>query len=137
MEQLVAFTKLSIVIDQLGPGRILIAIYGIFAISATARAIFQLATKFSEAPLAYSLSALAAFVYMIATLLLARDSWRRFAKFAVWFELIGVLAVGTLSMTNPDLFNHPSVWSGYGIGYGFVPLVLPILGILWLRKIHA
>jgi hypothetical protein len=25
------------------------------------------------------------------------------------------------------------VWSDYGIGYGFVPLVLPVFGLLWLR----
>jgi hypothetical protein len=25
------------------------------------------------------------------------------------------------------------VWSGYGSGYGFVPLVLPVFGLLWLR----
>jgi hypothetical protein len=25
------------------------------------------------------------------------------------------------------------VWSDFGIGYGFVPVVLPILGLLWLR----
>jgi hypothetical protein len=26
------------------------------------------------------------------------------------------------------------VWSGYGSGYGFVPLVLPVFGLLWLRR---
>jgi hypothetical protein len=45
-----------------------------------------------------------------------------------------VLAVGTLSLTHPDLFAHNSVWSYFGLGYGFVPLVLPIWGLLWLRK---
>jgi len=131
------FAKLSTVRTQLGPGRIVIAVYGIFAISATARASYQLATKFSEAPLAYSLSALAAVVYLIATVLLAKDNWRPFAKYAIWFELLGVLFVGTLSVVNPELFNHPSVWSGFGVGYGFVPLFLPVIGIFWLRKVNA
>jgi hypothetical protein len=26
------------------------------------------------------------------------------------------------------------VWSSYGSGYGFVPLVLPVFGLLWLRR---
>lgn len=123
--------------NQLGPGRILIAIYGIFAISATARATYQLIFEFEQAPIAYSLSALAAIVYLIATILLARPKLRRFAKYAIYFELLGVAVVGILSLTVPALFNHPSVWSGFGIGYGFVPLLLPVIGILWLRKINA
>ena len=55
-----------------GPGRLLIAVYAIFAISATARAGYQILTKFSEAPLAYLLSAFAAVVYVVATVSLAK-----------------------------------------------------------------
>lgn len=119
-----------------GLGRLLIAVYGIFAISASARAAFQLLTKFDEAPFAYLLSALSAFVYIIATISLARPGarWRQLAWLTVGFELIGVLLVGLLSFMVPELFAHPSVWSGFGAGYGYVPLVLPILGLIWLRK---
>lgn len=129
--------KLLKVENQLGPGRILIAIYGIFAISATARATYQLIFEFEQAPIAYTLSAVAAIVYLIATVLLARPKLRRHARYAIYFELLGVLLVGSLSLTVPALFNHPSVWSGFGIGYGFVPLVLPVIGIFWLRKVNA
>lgn len=122
---------------QLGVGRLLIAVYGVFAISATARASFQLITKFEEAPLAYSLSALSAVVYVVATIAMAKHSLRRLANWAIWFELAGVLTVGTLSFALPELFAHPSVWSGFGIGYGFIPLVLPVLGLLWLRRQRA
>lgn len=119
-----------------GLGRLLIAVYGIFAISASARAAFQLLTKFDEAPFAYLLSALSALVYIIATISLARPGarWRQLAWLTVGFELIGVLLVGLLSFMVPELFAHPSVWSGFGAGYGYVPLVLPILGLIWLRK---
>ncbi len=130
-------TKLSSVANQLGVGRLLIAVYGVFALSATARALYQLATEFSQAPIAYSLSAISAVVYVFATLALARDSWRMFAPAAVWFELVGVLVVGTLSFVIPQWFAHPSVWSGFGAGYGYVPLVLPILGLIWLRRNRA
>ena len=122
---------------ELGVGRLLIAVYGVFAISATARASFQLITKFEEAPLAYSLSALSAIVYVLATLAMAKESMRKIASWAIWFELAGVLAVGTLSFLAPELFAHPSVWSGFGVGYGFIPLVLPVLGLLWLRRQRA
>jgi len=110
-------------------------VYGIFALSATARAAVQIATKFHEAPLAYVLSALAAVVYICATVGLARSGRgaRRLATVAVTVELIGVLVVGTISLAQPDDFPDATVWSGYGEGYGFVPLVLPVLGLLWLR----
>lgn len=122
---------------QLGAGRLIIAVYGIFAVSATARASYQLIFEFSQAPFAYSLSLLAALVYLAATVLMARDRLRKYAKFAVWFELIGVLLVGSLSFLQPQLFSHPSVWSGFGIGYGLVPLFLPIVGLVWLRRVDA
>ena len=122
----------------LGPGRLLIAVYGVFALSATARATYQLLTKFEEAPLAYSLSALSAVVYIVATIALALgDKSKKLAYLSIGFELAGVIAVGLLSMLMPEYFAHPSVWSGFGIGYAFIPLVLPILGLLWLRRQSA
>ncbi|WP_138275172.1 hypothetical protein [Rhodoluna limnophila] len=123
--------------NSLGIGRLLIAVYGVFAVSSSARAIYQLAREFDQAPLAYSLSALAAVVYILATIALARPSLLTLAFIAVSFELVGVLAVGVLSYLQPELFAHPSVWSKFGQGYGFVPLVLPFLGLLWLRKQSA
>lgn len=119
---------------SLGVGRLLIAVYAVFAVSASARAIYQLFRKFDEAPVAYSLSALAAVVYVVATIALAKNHLRMTALITVTFELLGVLSVGVLSYTSPELFSHPSVWSKFGQGYGYVPLLLPILGLLWLRK---
>jgi hypothetical protein len=112
-----------------------VLVYGIFALSATARAAVQIATKFGDAPVAYLLSAFAAVVYVCATVGLARSgpAARRLATVAVSVELIGVLVVGPISPAQPDDFPDATVWSGYGEGYGFVPLVLPVLGLLWLR----
>jgi cytochrome bd-type quinol oxidase subunit 2 len=117
-----------------GAGRVLVAVYGIFALAATARASVQLITRFEEAPLAYLLSALAGLIYIVATITLARGTRasRRLAFVAIIIELIGVITVGTLSVVNPEAFPRATVWSIYGIGYGFVPLVLPILGLAWL-----
>jgi cellobiose-specific phosphotransferase system component IIC len=125
--------------QSLGVGRLLIAIYAIFALSATARASYQLIREFDQAPLAYSLSAISALVYVLATISLTKQQakWQRIAKITIWFELIGVIVVGTLSLLLPDLFAHPSVWSGFGMGYAFIPLLLPVLGLIWLRKHNA
>jgi hypothetical protein len=123
---------------SLGVGRLLIVFYAVFAVSSTARASFQILTKLDEAPIAYSLSLVSALVYILATVSLAKAGkrWRQVALWSVIFELVGVLAVGSLSFFAPELFAHPSVWSGYGSGYGYIPLVLPILGLLWIRKTH-
>jgi hypothetical protein len=117
-----------------GGGRALVAVYGIFALAASARASVQLITKFEQAPLAYLLSALAALIYIVATITLARGTRasRRLALVAIIIELVGVIVVGTLSVVEPQAFPRATVWSVYGIGYGFVPLVLPILGLAWL-----
>ncbi|MEY4944490.1 MAG: hypothetical protein RL384_434 [Actinomycetota bacterium] len=125
--------------QSLGIGRLLIAVYAIFALSATARASYQLIREFEQAPLAYSLSAISAAVYVLATISLTKQQpkWQRIASVTIWFELLGVLLVGALSLVLPDLFAHPSVWSGFGAGYAFIPLLLPILGLLWLRKHNA
>jgi hypothetical protein len=119
-----------------GPGRLLVAIYALFALSACARAGVQIATKFSHAPVAYLLSAFAGAVYILATVTLTVGSptARRIAVLSCSTELAGVLVVGTWSLADPASFPDATVWSGFGSGYGFVPLVLPVVGLLWLRR---
>ncbi|MCU1546135.1 MAG: hypothetical protein JWP30_1235 [Homoserinimonas sp.] len=117
-----------------GVGRVLIVVYGILALAAAARSFVQIVERFDEAPLAYTLSAVSAVVYIVATVALTRPGrgWYFAAWITICFELLGVLIVGTLSLMHPDLFAHASVWSFYGSGYLFVPLVIPVLGIAWL-----
>jgi hypothetical protein len=119
-----------------GRARALIAVYGLFALAAGARAAVQLSTQFAEAPLAYLLSAFAAAVYIVATVGLVRGGpgGRRLALIAMSVELIGVLVVGTLSLVDRAAFPDETVWSGYGRGYFFVPLVLPVLGLALLLR---
>ncbi|WP_007026778.1 hypothetical protein [Saccharomonospora iraqiensis] len=119
-----------------GPGRVLVAIYAIFAVGATSRAAVQIATRFGEAPIPYLLSAFAAVVYVLATVALARGgaAWWRVAVVACAFELVGVLTVGAVSVLLPGVFPDATVWSNFGMGYLFIPLVLPGLGLLWLRR---
>lgn len=119
-----------------GPGRVLIALYAVLALAATGRSVFQLATKAGDAPFPYALSAGAAVVYIAATLGLAREgeTWRRVAWTACGSELVGVLVVGTLSVADSGLFPDDTVWSGFGQGYGYLPLVLPFAGLAWLWR---
>ena len=119
-----------------GAGRVLVAVYGTFALAAGARAAVQLSTKFAEAPVAYLLSAFAAVVYIVATVGLVRGGrgGRRTALVAISVELVGVLVVGSLSLADRAAFPDETVWSVYGQGYGYVPLVLPVLGLLLLRR---
>jgi hypothetical protein len=115
-----------------GLGRVLVFVYGIFAVAATARALVQLATEASKAPVAYSLSLFSGLVYIAATWALATDR-RKLAIATILVELSGVLVVGTIS--HPDDIDKASVWSDYGNGYGFVPLVLPFIGLWWLFRL--
>jgi hypothetical protein len=118
---------------QHGFGRVVVAVYAVFALSASARSLYQLATKASEAPIAYALSALAGAVYIVATVALATNR-RRVAAAAIAFELLGVLVVGWLTIVDAALFPDATVWSDFGAGYGFVPLVLPLVGLAWVLK---
>ncbi len=128
-----------------GVGRLLILVYGILALAATGRSVFQIIDRFSEAPVAFTLSGLAAVVYIVATIALIAPGhvWYRVAWITISFELAGVLVIGTLSLVAPEVLGLTSidpfgrqatVWSVYGMGYLFIPLVLPILGMLWLSK---
>lgn len=119
-----------------GVGRVLVVVYAILALGATGRSTVQILDRFGEAPLAYGLSAVAAVVYILATVALATpgDAWARVAWITIGFEMAGVLIVGTLSVLIPQLFPDATVWSLYGSGYLFVPLVLPVLGMLWLAR---
>ena len=117
-----------------GPRRVLIALYAIFALAATARGIVQIATKFDDAPLAYLLSLFSGIVYIAATIgLVTNRRWSRpLAWAAVGTEMVGVLTIGLASIIDSSAFPHDTVWSRFGAGYGYVPIILPVLGLMWL-----
>lgn len=118
---------------QIGFGRFLVAVYAVFAISATARSLYQIFSKFDVAPFAYSLSALSGLVYIVATWALATDR-RPVAWLAVCFEMAGVVAVGLLTVLHPEFFADDTVWTRFGAGYGYLPLLLPVIGLWWLWR---
>ena len=119
-----------------GAGRTLAVAYAVFALAAGARSIAQIATDFSLAPVPYLLSAFAACVYLVLALTIGRPEpeRQRIAFIACLIELAGVLAVGTISLIHPAAFPDQTVWSEFGSGYVFLPLVLPCLGLTWLSR---
>ena len=123
-------------VPRSGPHKVLLAVYALFTVAAGARALVQLTTRYDEAPVAYWLSLAASVTYALGWYAIREASAGNtgFASVMLWVELGGVLTVGVLSLVEPDWFPEPSVWSDFGIGYGFVPLVLPIAGLLWLRR---
>lgn len=118
-----------------GPGRILVFVYGVFAVAATGRSLVQLGVDAGRAPFAYTLSLVAALIYLVATTCLLLGGVRawRIAVVSCVVELIGVVSIGILSYVDTELFPDKTVWSHFGQGYGFLPLVLPFLGLAWLR----
>ncbi|WSR65440.1 hypothetical protein OG702_29810 [Streptomyces sp. NBC_01198] len=119
-----------------GPGRLLLWFYGVFTVAALSRSIVQISTKFSDAPLAYVLSLAAGVVYAVITVALWRggDQARKVALVSCSAELLGVIAVGVLTVADSSAFPDATVWSDFGVGYVFLPLILPVMGLLWLRR---
>lgn len=119
-----------------GPGRVVVAVYAVLALAATGRSILQVTQYFERAPLAYVLSAIAAVIYIVATMALAKGgpTGARIATGAILVEAVGVLTVGTLSYVVPELFPDRTVWSHYGSGYAYAPLVLPFVGLWWVHR---
>lgn len=120
----------------MGSGRLLIAVYGVFALAASGRAVFELITKFDLAPVSYALSALSALIYIVVAVTLAnpKPTARKVAQVALWFELIGVLTVGTAGFFVAELGSFHTVWWMYGAAYACLPVVLPVFGLFYLNR---
>ncbi|GAA2948151.1 hypothetical protein [Streptomyces enissocaesilis] len=119
-----------------GPGLLLVWLYGVMSVGAVSRSVYQIATEYDRAPLAYTLSAVAAVVYAFITYTLVRggERARRAALVCCAAELVGVLVVGTWTVIDPAAFPDATVWSAFGKGYLFIPVLLPVTGVIWLRR---
>ncbi|PNG23370.1 hypothetical protein [Streptomyces cahuitamycinicus] len=122
-----------------GPGTLLVWLYGVMVVGAVSRSAYQIATEFDRAPLAYSLSAVAGLVYGFITYSLVRggEKARKAALACCVAELAGVLTVGTWTLIEPSAFPDATVWSDFGMGYVFIPILLPVSAIYWLRTSRA
>ncbi|MFE6592853.1 hypothetical protein [Streptomyces sp. NPDC057781] len=119
-----------------GPGILLVWLYGVMVVGAVSRSAYQIATEFDRAPLPYTLSAVAGVVYGFITYTLVRggETARKAALVCCAAELVGVLTVGTWTLVEPSAFADATVWSDYGMGYLFIPVLLPLSAVYWLRR---
>ncbi len=115
----------------------LIVAYAVLALAALGRSSYQVATKFPDAPLAYSVSTLSAVLYAVIAVALFKGL-SQLALVGTSIELAGVVIVGTLGYIESSWWPDETVWTGYGSAYGWVPLMLPVLA-LWalLRTRHT
>ncbi|WP_405391913.1 hypothetical protein OG596_31195 [Streptomyces sp. NBC_01102] len=122
-----------------GPGRVLVWFYGVFTVAAASRSTVEMIMDFGKAPLAYVLSAAAALVYGFITYSLVRggEKARRAALVCCAAELAGVLVVGAWTLAEPSAFPDATVWSDFGMGYLFIPVILPVTGMIWLRRARS
>lgn len=111
----------------------LILAYAILALAALGRSTYQIATKFSDAPLPYAVSAASAALYLVIAIALWRGA-EHLALVGSGIELVGVLTVGTLGYVEASWWPDETVWTGYGSAYGWVPLVLPVLALWALMR---
>ncbi len=115
-------------------GVILAVSYPVLALSAGARAFYQLFLK--EETIQYLpsiLSGVAAVCYLLATVgFVVRKRWAwRLSVSMLTFELIMVFVVGILSHIIPDTIGR-TVWGHFGADYAYFPLIQPLLGLAWL-----
>ncbi|MET8576255.1 hypothetical protein [Streptomyces sp. NPDC005012] len=122
-----------------GPGILLVWLYGVMVVGAVSRSVYEMSTKFDRAPLAYTLSAVAGLVYLFITYTLVRggERARRAAVVCCAAELLGVLVVGTWTVVDPGAFPDATVWSEFGMGYLFIPVLLPVTALYWLLRGRA
>ncbi|MER7345194.1 hypothetical protein ABT390_07295 [Streptomyces aurantiacus] len=119
-----------------GPGILLVWLYGVMVVGAVSRSAVQISTDFGKAPLAYTLSAIAGVVYGFITYSLVRggETARKAALVCCAAELVGVLGVGAWTLAEPSAFPDATVWSDFGMGYLFIPVLLPVTAVFWLRR---
>lgn len=123
-----------------GGHSVLLAVYALLFVASGARSIVQLVDPPYPTHLPYVLSLLAAVTYALGwwAIRSAADGRTGFASVMLWVELAGVVAVGTLTIVRSDLFLDQTVWTWYGAYYLGTPAILPVAGLLWLRrKRHA
>lgn len=109
-----------------------VALYGFWSVAVLSRALYQYATR----PLPHlptHLSLCAGLIYLGITVA-AWSGHTRWVRAGLWIELAGVCIVSTVE--HWWRLPYTSAWSGYGSGYVWLPLVLPIAG-LWLSRQRA
>lgn len=113
----------------------LVFFYGLWAVAAISRALYQYAVRRPPDLTPTHISLFVGALYVLIILGMRRRSpaaWRAtLALLAV--ELLGVLVVGAVDVVWRP-FPYTTVWSGFGAGYLYMPLLLPAAGIWWMLR---
>jgi hypothetical protein len=113
----------------------LVFFYGLWAVAALSRAAYQYLVRRPPDLAPTHISFFVGALYVLIILGLRRRSpnawWLTLSLLVV--ELLGVLVVGTVDVLWRP-FPYTSVWSAYGAGYLFMPLLLPVAGLAWLLQ---
>ena len=117
-----------------GLGRVVMVIFWAFGVWTTANAIIDL-FHLDDEPLGPALTALlAGLVYLLAALGITHNGKRMriLGWTTVTLELIGPLMVGMMSVGISQLSVSRSAWANCGADYYYLPLIIPIIGLIWL-----
>jgi hypothetical protein len=104
----------------------LTALYAFWALAVCSRVGWQYVTRIGN-HVPTHLSAITGILYIM----IAYWAWQGRSKSLQWglvIELIGVVVVGTYERFFP--FGYATAWSQYGAGYLYMPLLLPLVGIV-------
>jgi hypothetical protein len=120
-----------------GAPDVLAFFYGLWAFSALGRSSYEYLLKNPRPAnlVPAHLSTFVGLLYIFIIVGLRRRSprawWVTLALLSV--ELAGVLIVGTLDVVW-RAFPYATVWSQYGRGYFFMPLLLPFVGLAYMLR---
>lgn len=120
---------------SLGLGRLVMALFWVFGVIVTLISVKNLAGD-SEAPLGPRFVALlASAVYVIAAVGLTHNGRRMrvIAWASLVISLVGPLIVGVGALGLPSEYSLSfSPWAQFGTTYWGLPLVIPLVGMVWM-----
>lgn len=119
---------------SLGLGRVVMVLFWAFGVWTTVMGVIDL-LHVGDGPLGSAIvSVLAGVVYLVAALGITHNGRRM--RIIGWAAMVvcavGPLLVGLLGLGIPELWATRSTWSAFGAHYSFIPLVLPVIGLVWL-----
>jgi hypothetical protein len=103
-----------------------VALYGFWSVAVLSRAVSQYLTH-PAVGIPTHISLLAGLIYVAITVC-AWHGLLRPVRIGLWIEVVGVVVVSIAEEFRP--LPYVSAWSNYGAGYLWLPIILPIAGLI-------